>query len=276
MKSKTEVIGINGKKTKEISLPSVFSKPIRNDIVSKVLEAEKSMQPYSPSPTGGKQHSASGKIIHRRHVWKSGYGRGMSRIPRKIHSRRGSQFNWVGAEVASTRGGRRAHPPKSISMINTKKINKKEMNLALISAISSTANKKEVALKYGNIDEKELRNLPIVIDSKLVSLKTKDFLLNVKKILGENIFSNLSRKRKVRSGRGKMRGRKYKKNAGLLLVTGNDEKFKSNAIDSRNINTVNVVDLAKGGPGRLTLYTEKAIGDLEERFNKDKSGKNKK
>ena len=119
---------INGQAKKIIELPKFFENEIREDIVSKVLEAKKRQQPYSPSPVAGNQASASGKIKHHRHVWKSQYGRGMSRIPRKALSRKGSQFNWVGATVPNTRGGRRAHPPKVISMINTNKINKKDVN----------------------------------------------------------------------------------------------------------------------------------------------------
>src|SRR3990167_982469 len=157
MKEKSEILSIEGKKIKEIELPEFFSYPVREDIISKVLEAKKTMQPYSPSPVAGKQHAASGKVVHRRHVWRSGYGRGMSRIPRKIISRKGSQFNWIGAEVASTRGGRRAHPPKVISMINHGKINKKELKIAFVSALSATADKKYISSKYQRIDEKDLK-----------------------------------------------------------------------------------------------------------------------
>ncbi|MEX0919999.1 MAG: 50S ribosomal protein L4 [Candidatus Pacearchaeota archaeon] len=271
MKSKVEVLDIKGKKMKEISLPSFFSVPIRSDIVSKVLEAKKTKQPYSSSPTGGKQHSASGRIIHRRHVWKSGYGRGMSRIPRKILSRRGSQFNWVGAEVASTVGGRRAHPPKTISMINTKNINKKEMKTALMSALSATANKKEVVSKYDSIEDKGLRNLPIIIESKISSLKTKELLESLKNVLGEDIFSKVFRKRKIRAGKGKARGKKYKKNAGLLLVTGKNEKIRTSTIETKNARNVSINDLARGGLGRLTIYTESSIEDLENKFKEEKN-----
>ena len=123
---KTKLLDINGKEKGSIDLPKSFSKEIIEDIVAKILEIKKTGQPYAPSPVAGKQHSASGILIHRRHVWKSQYGRGMSRIPRKVMSRRGSQFNWVGAQVPSAVGGKRAHPPKVISRINTKKINKKD------------------------------------------------------------------------------------------------------------------------------------------------------
>lgn len=263
---KTNILSIDGKKTKEIELPNCFSQKIKKDIIAKVLEAKKSKQPYAPSLVAGKQHSASGRIHHRRHVWKSSYGRGISRIPRKVMSRRGSQFNWVGAEIASTVGGRRAHPPKVLSMINTKKINKKELKTALISAISATAKEEEIAKRYLSLRNEKIKNLPFVVESKLVSLKTKELISSLKKILGEKLFELVLKKKKIRKGKGKLRGRKYKRNAGLLLVTGKNEKLKTNAFEIANTRNLSVIDLARGGLGRLTLYTEQAIKDLGEKL----------
>ena len=134
---KAQIVGSDGKKIKEIDLPNFFSAKIRDDLISKILEAKKKRQPYEPSPVAGQQHAAKGKMVHRRHVWRSGYGKGMSRVPRKIFSRRGEQFNWEAAEVPFARGGMRAHPPKVLSMIELPKINKKEMKMAFISALSS-------------------------------------------------------------------------------------------------------------------------------------------
>lgn len=263
---KATILDINGKKTKEISLPSFFSSKIRQDIILKILEAKKNRQPYAPSPVAGKQYSARGKIRHLRHVWKSGYGRGESRVPKKIFSRRGSQFIWEAAAVPSARGGLRAHPPKILSMINTKKINKKEMQIAMKSALSATANQKEVAKKYSTIDQKEISNIPFVVETKITNLKTKQLVSSLKKIVGADLFEIALRKKKVRPGKGKLRGRKYKTKAGLLLVLGKDEKLKTNAIDTITANKLGVTDLAKGGTGRLTIYTEQAIKDLEERL----------
>ena len=261
---KAKIFNIDGKKTKEIELPKIFSAPIREDIVAKILEIKKTHQPYAPSPVAGKQHSASGRIIHRRHVWKSGYGRGASRIPRKILTRRGSQFNWIGAEIASTRGGRRAHPPKIISMINTLKINKKELKVALASALSATANKKIVASKYERLTEKNIETLPFIIESKITLLKTKEFVSSLKKILGENLFEIAFGKKKIRSGKGKLRGRKYKTNAGFLIVTSSNEKLKTRIIETKKVDNLSVIDLARGGLGRLILYTKNAIKELGE------------
>ncbi len=259
---KATLLDINGKEKSKIDLPKSFSTKIREDIVFKVLEAKKTNQPYGPSPVAGKQHSASGTIVHRRHVWKSGYGRGMSRIPRMSTSRRGTQFNWVGAEVASTRGGRRAHPPKVISMKNTLMINKKEMKIAFESAISATANEKTILSKYASLKNKKISNLPLIVEGKISSLKTKKLLESIKKILGKELFSVALKKKEVRSGKGKLRGRKYKSNAGLLFVVGKNEKIKTKAFDVKKAGNVSVSDLAKGGLGRLTIYTENAVKEL--------------
>lgn len=263
---KTNILDINGKEKGSIELPKAFSEVVREDIVSKVLEAKKTRQPYGPSPVGGKQHSAAGKIQHVRHVWKTMQGKGISRVPRKIMTRRGSQFNWEGAEIPNARGGRRAHPPKAISMINTKRINKKEMTVALKSALSATANEKIVSKRYERLKDKKISGLPLVVESKIVSLKTKDLVSSLKKILGEVLFEVSLKKRKVRSGKGKLRGRRYKKSAGLLLVTGDKEKLKTKIIDVKNVRGLNVTDLANGGVGRLTMYTEEAISELAKRF----------
>ncbi len=263
---KTKLLDINGKEKANIDLPKAFSKKIREDIVAKILEAKKTEQPFSPSPVAGKQHSASGTIPHRRHVWKTHYGKGMSRIPRKKLSRRGSQFNWVGAEIPFAVGGRRAHAPKVIARINTLKINKKELKMALESALSASVDGKIVAKKYYKLEGKEIKNIPLVVESKLLSLKTKELISSLKNILGKDLSEIGLKKKVVRKGKGKSRGRKYKSNAGLLLVIGNDEKIKTNLVDVSRVNMLSVIDLAKGGIGRLTVYTEKAIKDLGERY----------
>ena len=263
---KANILDLSGKKSNDIELPSFFSSEVREDIISKVLETKKTKQPYSPSLVAGKQSTAKGKVVHRRHVWRSGYGRGGSRVPRKIFSRRGSQFNWEAAEVPHARGGMRAHPPKILAMINTLKINKKEIKIAIFSALSATVNPKKIAAKYESLDEKALTNIPLVVKSDIVALKTKELLSSLKKILGETLFAVALQKKAVRSGKGKLRGRKYKKTAGLLLVVANDESLKTSAFDVVKVKDLSVIDLAKGGSGRLTMYTEKSIKDLETKF----------
>ena len=263
---KIKLLDIKGTEKGSIDLPKEFSAPVREDIVAKVLEAKKKQQPYAPSPVAGKQHSAKGKLVHRRHVWRSGYGRGASRVPRKIFSQRGSHFNWEAAEVPQARGGMRAHPPKVAHFLKVLKINKKEMKIAFASALSATANEKYVLEKYSSIDKVDAK-IPLVI-SISGKLKVKDLLAGLNKILGKDLYNVAIKKKSIRAGKGTMRGRKYKSNAGMLLVVGDKEDVKTKMFEVKTVNELGVADLAKGGLGRLTIYTEKAVADLGKKLNK--------
>src|SRR3989344_5003001 len=263
---KAKILDINGKEKGSIELPKCFSAEIREDIISKILETKKRRQPYSPSLVGGKQHSAKGRVVHRRHVWRSGYGRGASRVPRKIFSRKGSQFNWEAAEVPQARGGMRAHPPKIVKMINTSRINKKEMQKALESAISATASQEKIKKRYSLLEGKKIENLPFVVEAKITSLKSKEMISSLKKILGEPAFEVAIRKKSVRSGRGKLRGRKYKSTAGMIMVTGKKESIKTGMFEVAKAENLSVASLSRGGSGRIAVYTENAIKELNEKY----------
>lgn len=265
---KAQIYDTNGQKSGSIDLPKVFFSEIREDLISKVVEAKRLKQPFGPSPMAGAQHSASGIIQHRRHVWKSGYGRGASRVPRKIISQRGTQFNWIGAEVPQTRGGRRAHPPKVIKMLNYNKVNKKEIQKALASAIAATASEKFLIKKYSTLQGKKLNiELPFVISSKITGLKAKEGLQSIKKILGDELSQIAIKKKSIRAGKGKGRGRPYKKTAGALIITGEKEKMKMKGLENIQVKNLGVSDIAEGNsPGRLVLYTEQAIKEIGEKF----------
>lgn len=273
---KTKILDLHGKEKGTMDLPEFFSSPVREDIVMKVLEAKKRKQPYSPSPVAGNQHSASGKIRHKRHVWKTHYGQGIARIPRKIMSVKGNRFNWVGAVIPSTVGGRRAHPPKILSMMNINKINKNELKIAFYSALAATIQEKYLLKKYSSLEKLD-KKAPFVISlSNSEKIKVKELNSGLKSILGNDLYELSIKKKSIRSGLGKLRGRKYKSNSGALIVLGNDEKIKTKIFDTVSAEKVGVNDLAKGGLGRITIYTEKAIKDLENKFSKKSSSEDKK
>jgi large subunit ribosomal protein L4e len=267
---KVQVLSKEGKKVKEMDT-KLFDEPVRIDIISKVVEAEKIKQPFSNTFRAGMDRSASGNVRHLRHAWKSHYGRGMSRIPRQAMSRRGTQFSWVGAIVPFARGGRRAHPPKGSTGLV--KINRKEALKALLSSLSYVADSKELVKKYATIDKAE-GNFPLVIEDKVVELKTKYFLDSLKKILGD-LYNVAIQEKSVRSGKGKMRGKKYKQNAGLLFVVGDKEDKNVNGIEVVKVSDLSVSDLASGG-ARLTLFSEKAVAELEGIFDDKKEKSDKK
>jgi large subunit ribosomal protein L4e len=93
-------------------------------------------------------------------------------------------------------------------------------------------------------------------------LKTKDLLKSLKKILGSKIFKIAIKNKKIRPGKGKRRGRKYKRSAGMIFITGDNEELKTKLFDVVNVNQLRLDNLAKGGTGRLAIYTEEAIKDL--------------
>ena len=265
---KTMILDIQGKEKQEIELPKEFESVVRKDIVKRFLDAKRKilMQQYRVAKDAGMKYSASGKLKHRRHKWKTTYGRGISRVPRKIMWRRGTQFFWIGATVSGTRGGRKAHAPQLRNL--KRKINKKEAQIAFNSSLAATADKKYVLEKYSTI-EKIDKNLPIVIDSKILSLKTKEFYNKIEKILGE-LYNIAIKKKKIRAGKGTMRDRKYKRSAGMLLVIGDKEEKKVKGIDIKKVSDLSIFDLAEGGLGRLTIYTEQAINDLKQKPEKMK------
>jgi len=175
-------------------------------------------------------------------------------------SRHGSSFNWVGATVSNTRGGRRPHSPKSEKILFGK-INKKEALIAFNSALAGTVDNKSLEKKYGMKIESGF-----VFDKNILEVKTKDFVQIMEKIFGDAFYTVLKHK-SIRAGLGKMRGRKYKSNAGLLFVIGNDESMNRKGVKVLCVKDLTITDLSPNGePGRLACYTEKAIKDIGERF----------
>ncbi len=255
---KIQILDTEGKKAKEITT-QLFEEPVREDIIFKVIEAQKERQPYAPKQYAGMNRSASGNVMHTRHDWKSDRGKGMSRFPKKKMWRRGTQFSWVGAIIPSTRGGRRAHPPRVERAYV--KINKKEAKKALLSALSYIISAEEIKKKYSSIQNKIEIKLPLVVEDKILKLKEKEFLKFIKKILNE-LYDIAIQKKTIRAGIGKMRGRKYKRNAGLLFVIATDETAKFKGIDVVKAGELMVRDLADNG-ARLVMFSEKAVKELE-------------
>jgi len=251
-----------GKEKGTVDLPKNFDVRIREDILSRVFEAQISLysQAYGAMEGAGAQYSASGISKKKRHDWKATYGKGISRIPRKVMSRHGASFNWIGATVSNARGGRRPHAPRSAKN-PFNKINKKEFLIAFNSALAGTIDAKSLENKYGKKIESGF-----VFDDKILEVKTKEFISVMKKVFGD-AFDNILKHKSIRAGIGKMRGRKYKSNAGLLFVLGNEEKMKRKGIETVNVRDLTIKALSPNGePGRLVCYTEKAIKEIAERF----------
>lgn len=241
-------------------LPHCFNAVIRPDLIKRAILALRAnaRQAYGAEPTAGKKQGT--KISRRRHDYKTSYGYGISRAPKKILARRGGRFTWVGAFAAGSVGGKAAHPPKAEK--NWKqKINKKEKTKALQAALTAVF-KKELVQKNGHIVPE---HYPFLVEARFEELaKTQDVVAALE-TLGFTQELKRAAKKKIRTGRGRMRGRPYKKAKGPLLVVSGKCILARAAQSIPGIDVVSVHSLTADAlapsikPGRLTLFTDAAI-----------------
>src|SRR3990167_4557963 len=87
-------------------LPVQFSEEYRPDLIKRAVHALQSAarQAYGAYPEAGQRHSS--ETSKRRRKYRGTYGFGISRVKRKIHTRRGTRFFWEGSTTPQTVGGR--------------------------------------------------------------------------------------------------------------------------------------------------------------------------
>jgi large subunit ribosomal protein L4e len=258
-----KVISLDNKSIGDIDLPKVFSQDVNSELLKRAYESEQSerFQLKYTDPLAGMRKST--ELTKRRRSYKTVYGRGYNRTPKKVLSHVGTTFSYVAAEAPHTVGGREAHPPVSTKVL-VKKMNKKEMDLAVRMGISASANKEMVSRFHAG----ESIDFPIVVDDKINSVaKTKDAEKTLSAI---GLSKELERikQRKIRAGKGKMRGRKYKKKLSLVFVTTDPSRL-SKSLSNMNIivkkpSDLSVSDVTNAGkPGRLLVWTKEAILSLK-------------
>jgi large subunit ribosomal protein L4e len=257
-----DVLSLQGKNVKKIDLPDVFKEKLRQDLIERTILALQShrRQPYGTDPIAGLRSSAH--FHGRRRVKHTMQMRDIARMPR-IHDGP-SNLYFRARKVPQSVKGRRTHPPK-VEKDWYQKINEKERRLALRSSIAATANK-EIVSRRGHMVN--LIELPIVIEDSIQSIKKTKDVENL--LLSLKLDKELDRIKikKVRSGKGKMRGRKYRIKKGPLIVVSEDKGISKACnnipgIDVRNFKTLSVEDLAPGAnPGRLTIWSKSSIEKL--------------
>lgn len=263
---KLNIMTTDAKSKGSMNLPKQFDEPVRRDIIKRAVQTlqANARQPYGASPEAGKRSSAY--LSKRRRKYRGTYGIGQSRTPRKIMSRSGTRINYTGAFAPQTVGGRRAHPPKAEKNWD-RKINEKENRKAIRSALASTV-VIDMVKKRGH---KAPENFPFIVSDDIENMKKTSELKKVLVALGFKDELERASKKKVRSGKGKLRGRKYKRKKGILFVVSRDcdlAKASKNipGSDFCVVENVNAELLAPGAePGRLTVFTESAIKKLSDK-----------
>lgn len=243
----------SGKSAGTVELPSVFSTPLRTDLIRKAVSVAQAnrRQRYGASPVAGVRPSVE---------W-PGKGKGMARTPRLRQGNRA-------AFVPNAFKGRRAHPPESRHYWN-EKINKGERRLAIASALAATAQSELVRGRGHKVDEKLA--LPVVVSDDFVSVEHTSELADMLAKVG--CGADLERAKSgvhVRAGMGKLRGRAYRTPRSVLIVTADGKApaaFNLAGVDVVSARNVGAEDLAPGGDaGRLTVYTKGALAALSEAY----------
>lgn len=281
MTIQAKVLSLDGKESHTIDLPTVFQTPFRYDVIHKayVNLLSHSFQRQGRYPMAGEVVSAESRNT----------GLGIARIARA----RGEGFSRAGqaAGVASIRQGRVAHPPESWKNIY-KKINNKEKQLALCSAIAATARKDLIERRGHKVSN--ISSFPIIVSDGIEDLsKTKD-LLNLLHALGlDDELKRVDFSRKPRSGTARRRGRQARSAVSAIIVVSsadsdsskNDGKIDVNntitnknsrnkniaklsgsirGVDIKQVKDLSVLDFAPGSkPIRLTIFSESAIKELD-------------
>ena len=208
---KIKVYSLEGEVTDEMDLPEIFSEEFRPDLIKRaVLSAQSArIQPWGTDPMAGKRTTAESL----------GAGRGAAMVPRVKGSRHPAASK--AAFVSHVTGGRRAHPPRTAKIIH-EKINKKERRLAIRSALAATANQEMVKSRGHQIEN--VPQIPFVVEDDISKVKkTKETREIFKKLGLMDDVLRAKNGRKIRAGRGKSRGRKYKTPKGPLLVVAEDK-----------------------------------------------------
>lgn len=248
------IFDLEGKSVGKIELPPVFATPLRPDVIKRAVLAIQStrLQPQGRDPMAGKRTTAESQ----------GTGAGRARIPRIKGGSGRAAF------APGTVHGRAGHPPTSEKRI-IKRIPKKEKRLALRSAIAATAVKELVSARGHSIED--VPEIPLVVTDDLEKLrKTKEV---EEALVRLGVLSDIYRvrdSRKVRAGKGKLRGRRIRQAVGPLLVVAENKGLAEAArnvpgVDVVTINSLNAEHLAPGAsPGRLTIWTSGALTKLNE------------
>ena len=254
---KVNVYDLDGKKKNLVDMPRIFNIKPRKDLIHKASEISfsKNKQVQGRNKRAGLRNTAKG--------W--GTGHGISRAPRI----KGSGFPTARnvGRVPFAKGGRRAHPIKT-EKVAKKKINKKVNKLSLISAISASGDLEWVKNRGHLIDK--VPEIPLVIDDKIQTVKKTKLMYSILSELGlDDELVKVKEGKKIRAGKGKRRGRKYKNKKSILVVIKDDfgiVKASRNipGVDVIKFENLSIANLAPGGlSGRLILWAQSAFNDLK-------------
>ncbi|KAG8812555.1 hypothetical protein FRC17_001977 [Serendipita sp. 399] len=220
--------------------------------------AKNRRQAYAVSEKAGHQTSAES--------W--GTGRAVARIPRVGGG--GTHRSGQAAFGNMCRGGRMFAPTKTWRKWHVK-INQNQRRFAVVSALAASALPSLVLARGHRIEN--IREVPLVVSSEIESfVKTREAVTFLKAIAAYEDVVKVSNSRKLRAGKGKMRGRRHRQRRGPLIVYNEDKgivrAFRNlPGVEIASVKALNLLQLAPGGHlGRFVIWTESAFSILDEVF----------
>ncbi len=259
---------LDGKGTRSVSLPVVFSGEYRADLLRRALLAEQSLsyQPQAHSVMAGIDTTAVyvGKYSAN---WRRGRHMGQAIRPRQAL---GGGAQGDVRRIPSATKGRRAHPHKLERKI-VENINRKEYIRALESAIAGCANTEVVKLNHSFKG-----SLPIVIEDAIEKVAMTKDLIKTLDALGLDEELERSHSPSRRKGiRRSSKQRKFRKN--VLIIAANAGKIERAGrnipgLDVCSVSSLTVEKLAPGSNPRVTIWSESAVKSIEKTLKDEKIG----
>ncbi len=243
------IYGIDGSIKGSMELSAVFSSPLRPEVIRRAVISEESyrLQPQGHYTLAGMQTSAA--YFGRVHSFRSGRHMGHAIRPRE---KLGGGVQGKVKRIPSATKGRRAHP-HMVDKIIVERINRKEYQIALASAIAATASNKSTA--------------PLVVSNAIENVKKTKEIMQIFGKLKLSARIEQSHDPKIRGSR-RSAVRRHFKNALLFITSKECDAIKAArnipGVDACTISNITVSKLAPGGnPGRQTLWSEDAVKGVE-------------
>merc|ERR1711907_766019 len=257
------VVTVQSESGKQVQLPAVFLAPIRPDIVQFVHTSmnKNKRQPYAVFANDC--HNMQAGMNTAAESW--GTGRAVARIPRVPGG--GTHRAGQAAFGNMCRGGRMFNPTKTWRKWH-RKINTNQKRYAVCSALAAAALPSLVMARGHKIDQ--VPEFPLVVASDIEATdKTSKALKVLENIGAIDDVDKCKASRQIRSGKGKMRNRRYVQRRGPLVVYADDngitKAFRNiPGVELCDVSRLNLLQLAPGGHlGRFVVFTEAALAKLD-------------
>ena len=251
--------GVAGSQT---ALPAVFTAPIRPDVVNfvhtNVRKNKRQAYGHSLVKDAGMCYSAAS--------W--GTGRAVARIPRVAGG--GTHASGSGAFGNMCRGGRMFAPTRVWRRWH-RKVSVAQRRYAVASALAASAIPALVMARGHRVSGVE--EIPVVVSDDVQAFqRTKEALALLKALGLDEDLAHVTGSKKLRSGKGKMRNRRYVQRKGPLVIYSKDQGLTKAfrnipGVETCHVERLNLLTLAPGGHvGRLLVWTESAFNALDSIF----------